>query len=244
MQCFSSSSSSTPITPTSSCTLKRNANLKPYNNGNVLYIGSTTTQFDPSPAVGAGAASYTTQQLVNYQEFGRCADVTHTDINKSFMIVYPCKQDPTGNNAFSWNHKWVYTEPARNYATGVVPLLCTGSEDAECKSGPQQIRVTPSSTYCLTVVDTTGVSELVFKSCDGSAKQRFTRYTHVPDQAKAWTIQDAYGRCLTADSTDKFEGNWSKLRMKPCGSGALDQKWNAPPQSSSASFGSFREVSE
>lgn len=227
-----------------SCTLQNNANSKPYNKSNVLWIGTTTTQYDPAPSVGAGAASYLTKQLVNYKEFGRCADVTHADINKTFMIVYPCKQDATGNNAFDWNHKWNYTEPARNYSTGVVPTMCADSDDAACKRGPQQITVVPGSTYCLTVASTSGDSELIFKNCDGSAKQRFTRYTQVPDQAKSWTVQDAYGRCLSADFTDKFESNWSKLKMKACGSGALEQKWNAPPQSSSSSFGSFREVSE
>lgn len=246
MHC-SRSSNTTPVSPTSSnCqTLRNNTALKPYNNGGTLWIGNTTTQFDPTPAVGAGAASKATDQLVNYKEFGRCADVTHTDINKTFMIVYPCKQDATGNNAFDWNHKWKYTEPSRNYTTGVLPTMCANTEDAACKKDNQQIRVTPSSDYCLTVASTTGISELVFKACNsGDAKQRFTRYTHVPDQAKSWTFIDSYGRCLTADDDEKFEGNWSYLRMKPCGSGALEQKWNAPPQSSTSSFGSFREVSE
>lgn len=242
MHCTSNSSSTTKINPTASCFLRNNEGLKLYNNSNRLWIGNTTTQYDPSPAAGAGAASYLTQQLVNYKEFGRCADVTHTDINKDFMIVYPCKQDATGNNNFDWNHKWIYTEPARYYQNGIVPTMCEDSADTQCVRGPQRIEVRPGATYCLTVVNTAGESELVFRSCTGAQNQQFTRYTHVPDRAKSWTIQDAYGRCLTADGDNKFEGNWSRLRMKACGSGALDQKWNAPPQSSVASFGNFREL--
>lgn len=246
----SRNSNSDPVDPTSSnCQrIRNNTQIKPYRTGSdwlgFQHTSGTPIQFDPTPAVGAGAASYSTQQLVNYKEFGRCADVTYTQINYAHMIVYPCKQDATGANVFDWNHKWMYTEPPRNYATGVLPELCTNSEDSQCKSGPQSIRVNNGSNYCLTVVSTTGISELQFKPCTGGATQQFTRYTHTADQAKSWSIQDNYGRCLTADGDTKFEGNWSHLRMMPCVSGGLDQKWNAPPQSSSASFGSFREVSE
>ena len=60
--------------------------------------GSPVGQMTPTSLVGAGAASYATHQLVNYQEFGRCADVTNEVLpnNPNNLISYPCKQDPTG----------------------------------------------------------------------------------------------------------------------------------------------------
>ncbi|MEO8093951.1 MAG: hypothetical protein ABI632_03355, partial [Pseudolysinimonas sp.] len=50
--------------------------------------------FAPTSQVGAGAAGYNTHQIVSYKEFGRCADVTGENINATYMISYPCKQDP------------------------------------------------------------------------------------------------------------------------------------------------------
>jgi Tfp pilus assembly protein PilX len=214
--------------------------------GNRLTIESGVTNMSPDPAVGAGAASYATQQLVNYQQFGRCADVTDQQIGKSFMIVYPCKQDPSGNNNFAWNHKWAYQEPAKYYQKtdpahdDESDYTCDKNHESQCRRGPQTITV---SGYCLTTKDG---AELVFQNCNGSTQQKFTRYTGItdPSTGKAdrtdnWTIQDAKGRCLTADASVTYNG-WSHLRMLPCDS-SLVQKWNAPAQTTTASFGGFRE---
>lgn len=230
---------------------------------NELWIASSGTSFDPDPSLGAGAASKSTNQLVNYKEFGRCADVTYADINQSYMIVYPCKQDATGGSGFLWNHKWYYTEPAVYYDPHVdsrdgrtddggpnaSEYTCTDSNQNACVAANQQITMRvyddSSKTYCLTVASTTSKSsELVFRSCNGSASQKFTRYTGVSDSSKAWTIRDAYGRCVTADESIKLDSSWSHMTVDTCNSGDLSQKWNAPALSSSSSFGGFREVGD
>jgi Tfp pilus assembly protein PilX len=214
-----------------------------------LRIARDETQFDPDAKVGAGAASKTTNQLVNYKEFGRCADVTNVRIDYGYMIVYPCKQDPTGANNFDWNHKWYYTEPARYYDPNdsrhdTAPETCSGDDAAACTAGNQQItvKVNNSDRYCLTVVDPHATtSELQYKKCNGGKSQNFTRYTAMSDNAKSWTIQDAYGRCLTADNSRKHDTSWSHLTMTTCASNDFSQKWNAPALSTSTSFGGFRE---
>ena len=87
--------------------------------GNRLQVqnGGRTGKFNPASAVGAGAASVKTIQIVNYLEFGRCLDVTSENIKSTYMISYPCKQDPSGTGnppgtgLLAWNHKWYYSEP-------------------------------------------------------------------------------------------------------------------------------------
>ena len=39
----------------------------------------------------------------------------------SYMIAYPCKQDPSGAGHFDWNHKWTYAEPRGGCPTPSPP---------------------------------------------------------------------------------------------------------------------------
>jgi len=185
------------------------------------------TGFSPTPALGAGAASYGTKQIVNYQEFGRCMDVTNEQIGYSHMIIYPCKQDPGGTGSeLRWNHKWYYTEPATEVAS----------------VGNQQIHVFDAggNKRCLQ----TATKYPKFEGCsNNNTSQRWTRYGKTGSTATSYIFTDNAGRCLTADSGDKFNNLWSKLTVAAC-DGSLRQKWNAPATSNDASFGGFREVGE
>jgi Ricin-type beta-trefoil lectin domain len=187
--------------------------------------------FAPSAEVGAGAAGYTTHQIVNYDEFGRCADVTNEDLSSSFMISYPCKQDATGVGTYLlWNHKWFYSEPP----TGQPSL------------GNQQIYVyyldNSASKFCLqTPSATASPAYVTFQTCTSSAQQQWTRVQDNGSYATSYVFVDTFGRCLTADSTDVYAGNWSKIVMKTC-SPALNQKWNAPASQSDSSVSSYREI--
>ncbi len=190
------------------------------------------SSFNPSSKVGAGAAGYSTHQIVNYLEFGRCMDVTGENINATYMISYPCKQDPTGGGGFNWNHKWFYTEPA------------TGS----ASYGPQQIYVyylnNTASKYCLTTPaqNAGGYLDVVFKPCNGASNQNWTRYGNTGNYDTSYVFIDQFNRCITAEQANTELAPWSTLRMESC-SGSLAQKWNAPPAGTASSFGSFREVS-
>jgi Ricin-type beta-trefoil lectin domain len=201
--------------------------------GRLLLVSSTgcSGAFAPTAEVGAGAAGYTTHQIVNYDEFGRCVDVTNEDLSSSFMISYPCKQDATGTGTFLlWNHKWYYTEPP----TGQASL------------GNQQIFVNyldnPASKYCLTTPSqTANPAYVTFQGCSTTNQQKWTRVQDSGTYATSYLFVDTYGRCLAVDPTDLYNSNWSKLVVVTC-DGTLTQKWNAPAGNSSSTVGSYKET--
>ena len=193
-----------------------------------------TSNFSPTAAVGAGAASVATHQLVNYKEFGRCADVTGGVETATYLISYPCKQDPTGTGNFvEWNHKLYYAEAPT--AAGVVQSIT------------MQIGNNPNgaSKRCLqTPVETDASKYPIIKPCGSTGtddRQSWTRINKTNDYDSSYLVVDVYGRCLTANAGDLHESNWSKLTMNTC-DGTLQQKWNAPPVLNDATFGSFREL--
>ncbi len=185
--------------------------------------------FNPDPRVGAGAAGKDTNQIVNYLEFGRCFDVTNENVGYSFMIVYPCKQDPIpGDPNLFWNHKWYYTEPPSKVG----------------EQGPQQIYVLqhndPGKKYCLVSPGTEGGYVYLTSSCSSSAaNQRWTRQANTGSYASSWRFVDYQGRCAALG--DKYDSAWSKITTTTCNSG-LGQKWNAPPNTMSASLGGYQEI--
>lgn len=68
--------------------------------------------WNPEPAVGAGSASLaTSKQFINYQEFGRCFEVTQENLSADRMGIGPCKQELPGNSN-RWNQVWAHSEPA------------------------------------------------------------------------------------------------------------------------------------
>jgi hypothetical protein len=75
--------------------------------GDFLDVDTCGAQMVPTASVGAGAAGTALRpfQLVNYQYFGRCIDTTNQDVQATWLIGYPCKQDPLATN-LTWNQKW------------------------------------------------------------------------------------------------------------------------------------------
>ncbi len=213
--------------------LSAGATGDPY--GRYLYIWNQAASdaqwgsFNPDPRVGAGAASYETHQIVNYLEFGRCFDVTGEKVGSSFMIVYPCKQDPIpGSPNLLWNHKWYYTEPT----------------DKVGSAGPQQLYVLQynqaSSKYCLVSPGTEGGYVTLTPACSSSAaNQRWTRHANTGSYGTSYTFTDNWGRC--ASLGDPYNGSWTKITTATC-NGGLGQKWNAPPNTISASVGGYQEL--
>ena len=201
-------------------------------------------QFAPSTRVGAGAAGYNTHQLVNYQEFGRCADVTNEQIGYPFMISYPCKQDPSGLANLpnlKWNHKWYYSEPT-------APLTIPATPP------PSQVTTTilvnvlndpliTSASYCLETPATgSGSTYPTFKTCTGGVSQTWTRVGVAANYLTSYLLVDSNGHCLTADPTDPFNLSYSKITVVNC-TGSLAQKWNAPPALTDSTVGGYKEVS-
>jgi hypothetical protein len=205
-----------------------------YSSGRVkVQRGSCGDRFDASPQVGAGAASKSTNQVVNYKEFGRCLDVTNGQIGYAYMISYPCKQAAgAANQSINWNHKWFYTEPPSGQAT----------------LANQEIRVyvdnsDPGGKYCFQSPPSGAGADTTFERCNNSPRQKWERVYNTGNYLSSYVFIDYLGRCLVADSTSTHPGGYSKIRVAAC-NGSLEQKWNAPPVYVDSDFGGFREVSE
>ncbi len=182
--------------------------------------------FAPDPSVGAGAASVNTKQIVNYYEFGRCMDVTGENIDANLMIVYPCKQDPSGGTKLKWNHKWYYQEGLTS------PQTITVLVDNQT-----------SRTYCLTAAPASTADSsayVVFDPCTGAANQKFVRSFKTPDYADSYTFTDFSGRCL-AIGPKWNNGNYSTIVSAACNGGSA-QKWNAPELVSDPGVSGTREL--
>lgn len=195
---------------------------------------SASGTFTPDSAVGAGAASVKTIQIVNYLEFGRCLDVTDAQITSSFMISYPCKQDPSGTGnppgtgQLDWNHKWNYLEPIAPATSRAQTIYVFDN------NGNKKCLETPAIN--------TGVVYPRFQSCSGGALQTWTRVgaTSGGYLASYW-FKDSAGRCLAVAGSDDAYRGWSKIIVTTC-DGSLAQKWNAPAAYTDSTVGGYQEV--
>jgi len=192
--------------------------------------------FSPDPAVGPGAASVNTHQIVNYLEFGRCMDVTDTDVNKAFMISYPCKQDPPAAASLYWNHKWFYQEPLVGTQAPVQLIYVYNG------SGVQYCLQTPNS---MTNPGADGVNQsnwypTMTSSCNiNDPRQQWTRSTGTGNKTTSYTIRDSSGRCVGVSGM-RYHSNWSALVVSAC-DGSTAQKWNAPADTVEAKVGNYLE---
>lgn len=217
---------------------------------------SASATLAPTPLVGAGGARYATHQLVNYQEFGYCADITSEIILNPFQISFPCKQDPTGGtSAITWNQKWYYCE-----ATDInVTAPCTGTlpNGTPITASNQQIYVyyqdNTSQKYCLTspvvaVPPATTSFYPYYTACATSgplaAQQVWARVYNTGNFLTSYVITDDLGRCLEANSADLYKTSpaISKLWVATC-DGQNHQKWNAVPTYTGGTVGGYREIS-
>lgn len=183
--------------------------------------------FNPDPAMGAGAAGADTHQIVSFLEFGRCFDVTHLAVSFEHMIIYPCKQDPSGGGKLDWNHKWYYTEPA------------AGASTVETKIVVRQYNDTRNE-YCLYATPTMLYPKLA-RCQAGVANQLWIRSGDTGNYQTSFTFMPKGMQTKCIGLGDGFEeANWSKMVLADC-NGGIDQKWNAPPEKVSASVGNYLE---
>lgn len=183
--------------------------------------------YNPDPAMGAGAAGAATYQIVSFLEFGRCFDVTHRNVSFAHMIIYPCKQDPSGGAKLDWNHKWFYNEPAVGAST-VETTIYVRQDNSDSKK--YCLRASASTLYpTLATCNASDPAQKWIRAGDTGNYQ--TSYTFTPKSAPT--------KCIGLG--DGFEeANWSKMVIADC-NGGLDQKWNAPPENVTASVGNYLE---
>ena len=226
---------------------------------------SVTGTLAPTSLVGAGGAKYSTHQLVNYQEFGRCTDVTGEVITNTYMIDYPCKQDPTGGTSYiTWNQKYYYCEAA-DIGT-IAP--CSGylPDGTKISLSNQQIYVyyqdNTSQKYCFTApTATTSTSSgpvyyPYFTACATSgplvALQVWSRVYNTGTFSTSYLVinkglrPDLGGLCLMANNSPgtTFSSSpvISELTLAQCNGSAL-QQWNAVPTYVGGTVGGYREIS-
>ena len=181
----------------------------------VLTSCGNAVNWVPSPGIGPGAAASSQRlgnaaQWVNYKEFGRCLDVTAQNTNTSFLIDYPCKQNPYPG-AVRWNQ--LFQSPA--LPTGQVSV--TG-----------QVVTNNGLPYCLTSPGTTG-GYVTVRLCTGGASQSWTIYggDKSLNYSTKYTVVSG-SLCLGLSATATDGAPWSVIDVEPC-TGSAQQKWNAVP---------------
>lgn len=173
--------------------------------GQPVVLGSCSSGWIPSSSVGPGAAAL--PQWINFSEFGRCLDVTNQDPNHSFLIDYPCKQNPFPG-AKTWNE--LFTAPAIPAGqASVTGVISTGR-------------------YCLTSPGNSG-GYVTIKACDGLPWQTWTIYggNKSLNYSTKFTLVSGL-LCLGLSGANAELPAWSTIDVETC-TGATEQKWNAVP---------------
>ena len=192
----------------------------------------------PDADVGTGRAGPATDQLVNNDQFGRCIDVTDDDVAFGHLIVFPCKQKPSGR--IQWNQEWIIPTipPGATSITGPIYTTCPVDWDEEpCALGKK---------YCLTSPGSTAAGQYVtVQICPPGPTPPEMTWTYRQDTglySNSYRIESTYGvtsganHCLSPTDPDAaspdlwytFDVPFSKLVLAKCTSSDL-QKWNVSP---------------
>ncbi|WP_449063122.1 RICIN domain-containing protein [Planomonospora algeriensis] len=174
--------------------------------------------FRPQTGVGTGMAGPATGQIVNYEQFSRCVDVTGFQTNPTYLIVWFCKHVPNGS--IRWNQKWSIPAASATGTTGRIRTVADGGTG-----------------YCLRSPGSTAAGQYVrLTSCAATGtlpiELRWTVFGDTGDYATGYRIMDGYGNCLvptdlTVPNPDTHTDGTSKVKVAVCDRSEL-QKWNAP----------------
>ncbi|MDI6097332.1 ricin-type beta-trefoil lectin domain protein [Actinoplanes sp. NEAU-A12] len=178
--------------------------------------------FQPDPAVGAGAAGPATRQLVNYQQFGRCLDITDWYLGTTYLIAWPCKQAPDPST-IGWNQKWTLPTPSPGSHSSTGRIYATVDGTDYCLRSPRQ----PGGYPVLGACSSTSVP----------ADMTWTVFGATGVYATSFRIVDGAGLCLAPVDPVKsptlvYTGSYSgppisRIVMQACDASGW-QKWNAP----------------
>lgn len=171
--------------------------------------------------VGAGAAASAAGraigQLVNYQQFGRCLDITQQNVNYGYMINWPCKQNPNMAKV-TWNQRYT------------LPTLPTGQTGLVGNKATGTITTNNGTKYCLQSPQTAGTGYVNPKACvTNQNNQQWTVYGRTDQYATSYQIVDGTGKyCLQPNPSDLYGTGVTvaKINVAVCNGSTL-QKWNA-----------------
>ncbi|WP_433825107.1 ricin-type beta-trefoil lectin domain protein [Actinoplanes sp. CA-015351] len=178
-------------------------------------VYNSTSTMQPEPSVGAGAAGESTQQLVNYQQFGRCMDVTEGNVIYGYLIAWPCTANPVPAN-ISWNQRFTLPAVTDTTTGGTGRVTATKGSVTYCLRSP---RSAATGQYVIVVACATSIA----------AEVTWTRYVAHKDTTKAYTVVDSAGLCLYPSETELYTRLGDKIGRIKVGAcdGSLLQKWNA-----------------
>jgi len=201
--------------------------------------------FFPDSAAGTGAAGAATGQLVNYEQFGRCLDVSSNNVAAAFMAIFPCKQTPNG--IIQWNQVWH------------LPVVGLGQTSAQ---GRVSVRSTiDNKDYCLVSPGSTAAEKWVtLTGCTLTdpvpVAQMWTRRVYTGTASTSYRIESTSGTtasapyCLAPAIPPATAPYWlggsfdamnvSKLVLVACNDTNL-QKWNASPSILSSVVNGYHE---
>jgi hypothetical protein len=199
-----------------------------------------TTAWNPDPQVGAGKAGGNitglpgtpTNQFVNYQEFGRCLDVTGQNVGADHLIDYPCKQAPD-SSTLTWNQLWTFTAVSGGYGK----FYTTYSGTQYCLTAPSGSSIYITTTACGSPVP----NNQLWKPTGQIAGNYTGSYLLL---SKSSLDANGNPNCMTASSLpggDLTAGS-SNIDVLQC-NGSLSQKWNAPDNPPSSGLGDLEEDS-
>jgi hypothetical protein len=206
---------------------------------------NAVADFVPAAAVGTGAAGWPTGQFVNYQQFGRCLDVTRANYawhtgsadpalsDGPYLISSACKQTAPA----IWNQTWALSAALPSGPAGVTGPITTTAPDSDPPQG------SPAGTYCLQSPASADPLRFVAvvpcpSNSPAPAHTTWTVTGYTGDSTTSYLVRDDSDPpyCLApqgsaARSADPypFTGGTetSKIVVQPC-DGSAPQKWNVP----------------
>ncbi|MEU4563042.1 hypothetical protein AB0F72_32065 [Actinoplanes sp. NPDC023936] len=195
-------------------------------------VYNATSTMQPEPSVGAGAAGESTEQLVNYQQFGRCLDVTEGNVGYGYLIAWPCTANPVAANV-SWNQRFTLPAVTDKTAGGTGRVTTTSTKDklTYCLRSPRSAatRQYVTVTVCAPSIAATSIAATSIAATSIAAEVTWTRYVAHSDATKAYTLVDAAGLCLQPSETELYTrlgDRIGRVTVARC-DGSLLQKWNA-----------------
>lgn len=194
------------------------------------------TSWQPDPSVGAGAAGTpftgadgaTQDQLVNYQYFGNCLDITNEQPSWSFLIGYPCKQNPN-KVKLDWNQLWTYNSSSKHYYSYYYDN--NGVKYSYCLQAGTNSQPPTAGTLVLTPTCNSGETFeqwVPSGSIAGDYADSYRIYLAANPSLCLQLTQPGPAHLGTPDNENASLQPWGYISVENCNS-ATNQKWNAPP---------------
>jgi hypothetical protein len=183
--------------------------------------------FYPDAPVGTGRAGAATNQLVNFDQLGRCIDVTGDDVTTPYLVVFPCKQKPSG--PIQWNQAWVTPAIPRGADGASGRIYTTYNGQTYCLSSPGSTlagKYVRANTTCPTGSTTPANMTWTVRPYTGVYSTSFRiESTYNAPGGTSYCLTPTDPNAPSPDLWTDYGQDMSKLVVATCNSSKL-QKWN------------------